>query len=271
MTITSGDTASGLPAVILHQPCDDAGADDPIVFADDLSGNSVAFQVAGTDRPNMLITGATGAGVSAAIRVVVLEAARRGIAVRFCCPKRVAAAGLNGWPNVTVASTASEMAGLIGRTYADMMARYADIEEGCAEPEDYPRTLLVIDDCLLCTMLISDWWAGSGSGWAASGLQRIRLGARSVSCWAWHGAPGINMVAAGIGAASVFPEDLLENFGTRLALGRQTQQSAQMMFGDADIDRDIPSYVPGAGDGHYLVLPFLDRADDSSGLPSAIA
>ena len=105
----------------------------------------------------MLVTGAAGAGLTTTCRVIALEAARRGIAVRVCCTTPPDAAGLSGWPNITVASTVPDMIGLIGGTFDDMMRRYEEMAAG--QPADYPRTLLVIDEYTVFTMLVSAWWA----------------------------------------------------------------------------------------------------------------
>lgn len=163
MTTTGQDPAPrgprGFPAVIPHQPPAPAGPDDPIPFASDQASQPVTFATAGTHRPHMIVTGVTGTGLTATCRVVALEAARRGVPVRACCSTPADAEALGSWPGITAASSTQGMAGLINGTLDDMMGRYLEIGSGRAQPGDFPRTLLVIDELGTAAMVAGAWRA----------------------------------------------------------------------------------------------------------------
>ena len=190
-----------------------------------------------------------GTGKSVLLRVIAIEAARLGMEVRGCDPKRVEMMGLRGWPNVAkVATRDKAMIKLIEDTYADMHARYDAIEEGRAREEDYQRILLIIDEFLMLSMIINDFWAE----------ERVRLGGqqpkehpvmrklRGLVVMARGGVMNL-ILATQRGDADIFPDGVRDSIGGRVALGRQTQESAKMMFGDVSVGRDIPQQSQGVG------------------------
>lgn len=240
------------PALVPHRPIDTAvvfGQLVVIVYGYDEEGELAFIQLSHTDAPHFLITGGTGTGKSVLLRVIAIEAARLGMEVRGCDPKRVEMKGLRGWPNVTkVATRVKEMIKLIEDTYDDMHARYEAIEEDRAREEDYQRILLMIDEFLMLSMIINDYWAE----------ERIRLGGqqpkehpvmrklRGLVVMARGGVMNL-ILATQRGDADIFPDGIRDSIGGRVALGRQTQESAKMMFGDVSVGRDIPQQSQGVG------------------------
>lgn len=247
-------TASGaqLPAVTLLRPVDTSGSFgnlEVIVYGSYDDGAPAAAQLSGTDAPHFLITGRAGTGVSTLLRNLAIGGARIGCDVRVCDPKRIAMTGLAGWPGVTrIATRAEEMIKLIEDTYDDMQARYGAIEEDRTREEDYQRILLIIDQYLMLCMLIKDHWYQARAGVpgdhptehpVVSKLRSLAVMAREVK---------MNLVLGSVqGSVGVLSGGFLDQIGGRIALGRQTRESAEMMFGDAGAGRDIPLDARGVG------------------------
>jgi hypothetical protein len=217
-------------------------------FGRDEDGLFVGFQLTDTDNPHMLLTGGTGSGKSVALRVLMMKAARLGLDVRGCDPKRVEMRGLRGWPNVTrIATRIPDMIKLISDTYDEMHRRYDLIEAGEAHESDFRRILLVIDEFLMFGMLINDWWAAKKDEEGGTGKEHpVMRKLRGLIVMARGGL--INLViATQRGDAVIFPDGVRDSLGERVALGQQSQQSALMMFGDASVGRDIPPNSQGVG------------------------
>ena len=258
-----------LPSRVPHRPADPgilerffAGL-SVIVYGSDEDGNPAAYQLSHTDAPHKLVTGGTGTGKTVTMRVLMLDAARQGFEVRGADPKRVEMRGLRGWPNITrIATRVPDMIALVEDTYFDMLGRYAAIEEGRARREDFQRIVLFIDEFLMFGMLINDWWAE----------ERLRLGGqqpkehpvmrkvRSLVVLS-RGANMNLVVATQRSDAEIFPEGVRDSIGARLALGRQTKESALMMFGDATVGRDIPLQSQGVGVALAPAGPVRVKAD----------
>jgi len=243
---------ASFPAVIPFHPVDTTpllGDLVVIAYGTTEDGAHAYIQLSETDAPHALITGGTGTGKSVLLRLIALGAARQGIDVRGCDPKRVEMRGWRGWPNITgVATRVRDMIKLVDDTYDEMHDRYTQIEEGEAREEDYRRVLLIIDEFLMFGMIVNDWWAE----------ERTRLGGnqpkehpvmrkvRGLVVMARGGVMNL-VLATQRGDADIFPEGVRDSIGARVAMGRQSQQSAQMMFGDAQTGRDVPQGARGVG------------------------
>ncbi len=252
MTTTGTNAApsgpGGFPAVIPHQPPAPVGLDDAIPFASDQAGQPVTFATAGTHRPHMIVTGVTGTGLTATCRVVALEAARRGIPVRACCSAPADAEALGCWPGITAASSAQGMVGLINGTLDDMMGRYLEIGSGRAQPGDFPRTLLVIDELATAAMAAGAWRADRRTGLigtihsllagAAGARINVVIAVRLNPVLAAHG-PGPSGMPSGIRDGF---------FGTQVVLGRQAAgHGAALVPGAAAAGHAIPCSSRGEG------------------------
>lgn len=243
---------ASFPAIVPFRPADTRPlfGDLTVVMYGITEDNARAYlQLSDTDAPHVLVTGGTGTGKSVLLRVVALEAARLGLEVRGCDPKRVEMRGWRGWPNITqVASRVPDMIRLIESTYAEMHQRYTEIEEGRARQEDYRRVLLIIDEYLMFGMLVNDYWAE----------ERVRLGgSQPKEHPVMRKIRGLVVMARGAimnlifatqrGDADIFPEGVRDSIGARVAMGRQTKESAIMTFGDAQVGRDVPLGARGVG------------------------
>lgn len=233
------------PAVVPFRPVDlrvQFGDLVVVAYGYDEDGNLGFIQLSDTDAPHTLITGGTGTGKSVLLRIIMIGAARQGIDVRGCDPKRVEMRGLRGWPNVTrVATRVPDQIRLIDDTYKEMHERYQEIEEGRAREEDYQRVLLVIDEWLMFSMMVNDYWAELRTQLPSPQPREhpVMRQVRGLVVMARGGVMNL-VLATQRGDADIFPEGVRDSIGSRIAMGRQSQQSAQMMFGDASVGRDIP-------------------------------
>lgn len=129
-----------------------------------------------------------------------------------------------------------------------MHDRYEAIEEGRARAEDYQRIVLIIDMYPLLSMLIRDNWRQARAGLSGEqpeehpAIRKLRaLGVMA------RGAKMNLVLGSARPAVSDFPEGFFDQFGGRIALGRQTAESAALMFGDATAGRDILLGACGVG------------------------
>ena len=243
MTITTA-AARQDRHIIPHHPPAAGGPGDPLVFASSADGSPAGFPVTG-ESPHMIVAGATGSGLTVTCRVLCLEAARRGITVRAGFIREPDAYGLRDWPNITAGGGPLETAALIGATFDDMMSRYADVEAGRFRPGDYRRILLVIDEYTAWSLLAGDHWARMRGDSARR--ECPALGQLAALTWLSRGALINLVIAARSPKAACLPPGFLATAGTRVALGRQTAESAEMMFGDPTAGCDIPPGAAGAG------------------------
>jgi hypothetical protein len=243
---------ASFPAIIPFHPVDTRPlfGDLVVIIYGITEDGTVAFiQLSETDAPHILVTGGTGTGKSVLLRVAALGAARLGIDVRGCDPKRVEMRGWRGWPNITeVATRVQDMIKLIEDTYDEMHDRYADIEEGKAREEDYRRVLLIIDEFLMFGMLVNDYWAEERARRPGNQPREhpVMRKIRGLVVMARGGVMNL-LLATQRGDADIFPEGVRDSIGARIAMGRQSPQSAQMMFGDAQAGRDVPQGARGVG------------------------
>jgi FtsK/SpoIIIE family len=238
-----------IPCRPIEIPAEYAGK-TVIVYAHDEDGHLVVYQLSHTDNPHMLLTGGTGTGKTVTLRVIIIRAARQGIEVRGCDPKRIEMRGLRGWPNVSmIATRVQDMINLVSQTYNDMQDRYDKIETGQAHPSDFRRILLVIDEFLMFTMLINDFWVEQKQREGITGGTKEHPVMRKLRGLVVMGRSGlINIIiATQRGDATIFPDGVRDSLGDRVALGAQSKESAFMMFGDASVGRDIPPESQGVG------------------------
>jgi S-DNA-T family DNA segregation ATPase FtsK/SpoIIIE len=247
-------TVSGTqhPGVVPLRPVDTSGlfgSLEVIVYGSYDGGAPAAFQLSGTDAPHLLVTGRTGAGMATLLRGLAIGGARIGCDVRICDPKRIEMRGLRGWPGVTaVATRVEEMIALIEAAYDEMHDRYEAIEKDEAREEDYQRILLIIDMYPLVSMLISDHWHQARVGRPGDQPKEHPVIAKLRGLAAMARGAKMNLIVGTPRAdTEAFPGDLRDQFGGRIALGRQTRESALLMFGDASAGCDVPLNVQGLG------------------------
>ena len=237
------------PARIPHLPVDVAALFGDllvIVHATDDDGNLVGWQLTETDAPHELMSGPTGTGKSVDLRTVMIEAARLGCEVRGIDPKRIEMRGLRGWPNITVIATrVPDMVRVVDKTFDDMMRRYEDIEASRARAEDFQMIVLTIDEYIMFTMLVNDYWMGGAKQAAGADSKEHPVFRKLTALLVLARGANIRVrIASQRVDATLFSDRTLggvrDNLAARVALGRQTKEAAGMMFGDSNAGRDIP-------------------------------
>ena len=226
---------------IPHRPAP-AGPDDPLVFATAADGSPAGFAITG-ERSHLILAGAAGSGLTAACRVISLEAARRNMAVRVCCSREHDARQLRNWPNITAAGAPEDTIALVGATFGDMMTRCAEIETG-RQPGDRQRVLLVIDEYSAWAQLAASYWAQT---WFGGGQGVCPAFGQLAALLALGQAARINVaVAVSASRPPRFPPGVLDSVGTFTALGRLDEETAWALFGGTAADTDVPRGVQGA-------------------------
>jgi hypothetical protein len=226
---------------IPHRPAP-AGPDDPLVFATTADGSPAGFAITG-ERPHLILAGAAGSGLTAACRVISLEAARRNMTVRVCCSREHDARQLRDWPNITAASSPDDTIALVRATFADMMTRCAEIETGL-QPADHQPALLVIDEYSAWARMAAAHW---GQTWFGGG-QGVCPAFGQLAALLVLGRAARISVAVSVSASRPlsFPPGVLNAIGTWAALGRLDEETAWALFGGTAAGTDVPQGVTGA-------------------------
>jgi hypothetical protein len=151
--------------------------------------------------------------------------------VRACCDMESDARGLGSWPNISAASSARETTALVSATFGDMMTRFADIEKDGRLPAASPRIVLVIDEYLTWSLLAADSWAMRHSG---SDRGECPAFGELAALLALGRPAGISVVlAARALRPHSIPATVLDTIGTRVTLGKISDETAWALFGGA--------------------------------------
>lgn len=212
-------------------------------FGVDEAGDVVAWSL--RDAAHMLVVGGTGAGKTVALRSIITDACARGFTVFCVDPKRIELTGLRDWPGVrAVASSIEEMIALVSMLADEMDARYAAIEAGDITEDALPPVLIVIDEATEFINRSNAWWKANkpkgASGTEHPVVERWRSMARLGRSGRMHLVVGIQRPDA-----KVFGGEARDNYGFRVALGPLSEQGARMVFGRADVGRDVPQDAKG--------------------------
>lgn len=210
----------------------------PLPFATDMDGNTVAIEWPGVGGRHTLCGGATGAGKSGLVRVLIAEMAHRQDATLVLCdPKKVE---FRGWrERAYVASGVDESGAAFDAVYDEMMRRYGAMPEDQVEwrSGDGNWVVLVIDELAAITR------SGSSRARAAREEKLSHL-------LAMGRAAGVGVVACTQRPSSqVLDLDLRDNFRVRIGLGMESHQGTAMVMGDAAEKapcHTIPESLPGA-------------------------
>ena len=225
------------------------GNREVIVYGSYGDGQPAAAQLSDTDAPHFLITGGSGSDRNALVRNLAIGGARLGCDVRICDPGQYAMRGLCGWPGISMIETGPlRMIQMIDGAYNDMLARYRDLEEDLDREDGLQRIMLVIADYpLLLAHIRALRTELRGSFPGAQAAEHPVLKKFRALLYLSRGAK-INLFAASARcSADLFPAEILDQFGGRIALGRQTAEGARLMFGDASVGRGVPVGGPDAG------------------------
>lgn len=176
-----------------------------------------------------------------AIANLAIEAARRGIEVQGCDPKRVELMGLRGWPGVTrVATRVAEMIDLLEGAYQEMHWRYDLIERRQVRARDLKRTLIILDEWFVLVQLVKDYWKANGGKGEPPVLAHVRELAAMARRARIHLLVGVQRPDA-----NLFGEGARDNFRFRLSLSKLSPEGANMMWGDYKTGTDLPARSQG--------------------------
>ncbi len=214
-----------------------------IPFGVDESGAPVVWDLKAA--PHCLIVGATGSGKTVTLRSVITDASARGMTVFGLDPKRIELTGFRGWPGVRyVASSIEDMIALIEALADEMDDRYARIEAHQVTEDELAPILVVLDEYTEFVARANAWWKRhrpkGATGTEHPVIERHRSMARLGRSGRVHLVTGTQRPDA-----KVFGGEARDNYRFRVALGSMSEQGARMVFGRADVGRDIPDTAKG--------------------------
>lgn len=215
-------------------------------YARDEDGEEIVWDMrSGSGTPHYLITGRTGTGKTVTLRTLVMEACRRAFEVWICDPKRIEFIGLKAWPNVGLhASTVPAIVAAIHQTRLEMERRYALIEDGKANPEDFPRLLLLIDEYRYLYGIVNAWWDAV----KPSGGKLCPIFEEVFLIASLGRSAGIHlMIGTQRPDADWLGGDVRDQFGARMSMGRLSAEAARMMWGAHHVGVTVPLMTPGRG------------------------
>lgn len=235
-----------LPRALPHpapQVDDDNRFRLPIAVGED--GEIISWHLRGA-APHAIVVGKTGQGKTVVINGIVMEACYRGWRVWICDPKRVEFMGLRGWPNVQIVATSVEdQIAVIYHAWEEMEKRYALIESGHADEDDFEPLILVLDEYRDFVGAANEWYAGV----KVRGMPAKNPVFEKVSSLARKGRTARIHVILGTQRpdAEFLGGEMRDNFATRISLGRLSPQGAMMMWEAAYIGVAVPRGIPGRG------------------------
>ena len=230
----------------------DHGDGREIPYAVDEAGRTVVWSL--PHSPHLLVSGATRAGKSSALRAVVRGFVARGWPALVCDPKRTGLLGMRGWPGVRAVATPTNtphMIAVIEHVHAELDRRYAAVEAGLTRKSRLEPTLLVLDEYRELRDEIRRWWARVGSVAADQPRSSEPPTFGMLETLARQGGEvGIHL-AIGITRpdldAKLLPADLRDTCRCRCSLGALTRDEALAMWGSVDTGRSVPPMIQGRG------------------------
>jgi hypothetical protein len=216
--------------------------------------------------PHVLIAGPTRSGKTATVSMFIAHAASRGALVYVIDPKRAGfVTAFRGLPNVRIAVDEQPMIDMISTVRGDMDRRYVDEADGAnlADRDRYPALLLVVDELGMFMAMMDDHHRAT----RGPGVGPVPPAIAALKAILWKGGHAAVHVlyCAHQPNAELVGTDQRAQFAVRIATKRPDQQSAQMLFGRAQLP-DIPNpSIKGRGivqlDGEapqVTQLAFLD-------------
>lgn len=195
--------------------------------------------------PHALVVGPTKSGKTVLLRSIMVDATLLGFTVFGVDPKRIELSTLRDWPGVRKVATAiEEMLALVAALADEMEARYAALEAGDVTEDDLAPILVVLDEMAEFTRKANAWWKENkprnGTGSEHPVIERFR----SMAALGRSGRIHL-VVATQRPDARFLGGEARDNFGFRIALGPLSRDGALMVFGSADVGRDVPRSVKG--------------------------
>lgn len=229
-----------------HPPADPTLDPDHLPYAVDEDGQPVTWPL--RLSPHALVAGTTGSGKTVVLMGLVTEVALRGWPCRICDPKRVEFLGMRGHPNVQiVATTAIDMVTVIDDAHATMEARYAALEAGDCDEDDFEPLFVVLDEYREFQDQVSAWWAVQRA--ITKGLPTRPTVFAKVGSLARLGRTARVHLVIGIQRPDVDKDflsgEMRDNFRCRISLGPLSVNGAQMMWESPHIGRTVPGRLRG--------------------------
>lgn len=207
---------------------------DALPLARDDTGREVCWNLA--TQPHGLLLAAAGEGATNAVRVLALEAARRGLEVQACDPKRVELTGLRGWPGVTrIATQPADMVDLVDDAHRVMHQRLDRLEQQQTRGRDLPRMLVILDGWELLTRLAREHRKAAG----ARGEPPVGARVRELAAVARPARVHLLLVVRRL-PVDLLGADVLDNFGFRASLSPLPPAWAFVMWGGHETGTDLP-------------------------------
>ena len=196
-------------------------------FAVDEAGEPIVWDLT-SSAPHMLVAGTSGAGKTAAITGLVMEASLRDWPIWIVDPKRIEFLELHEWPNVqVVAADIPEQVVVLNAAHALMEHRYEMIQNGEASSAHLEPLILVLDEFDDFHRTVADWYASI----KAPGMPSLCPVFEKLSAITRKGRAARIHVLIGVqtpDCASLGGE-LRDNLATRLTLGPLSPHTPAMM------------------------------------------
>lgn len=234
-----------LPTVVPHpSPRVEGKQRYRIPLAVDEDGQVVCWDLKST-APHKMTAGKTGTGKTVEILGVVTEWCSRGWPAWIVDPKRIEFMGMRGWPNVQIVATGvAEQVATIYHAWQRMEERYAKIENGEADEDDFEPLLVVLDEYRDFNSAVNAWWTSI----------KVRGMPSKCPVFEWVGSLARKGRSARIHVllgtqrpdAEFLGGEMRDNFAARVSLGRLSPQGAMMMWEAAYIGVAVPR-IPGRG------------------------
>jgi hypothetical protein len=207
-----------------------------------------------SSAPHVLIVGATGGGKTVAIRTLCTEAILRGVPVLAADLKMIELDGFEQWGGVAaIVYHLREIVEMIVAVYEEMMARREHMHRTRMAPGDLPAFAFFMDEFFILSALIQRAVRYKGND-----PEQIALTAYIKN----HDPLGkiaeilalIRSLRGVIGLGVQRPDgrnfgddstSVRDNFKTRISLSNLSMQGSLMMWGDAEIGRDLDTSIPG--------------------------
>lgn len=223
----------------LHVPYATGEADQLAVW--NISTSSAA--------PHMLVIGPTGGGKTTLILSVITELVRRSIPVIGVDPKKIELDGIHDHPGVAAVIINPIRAALLVRALCtEMHARMDYVRINKLDAKELPMLVVVLDEFFI---LSAAWqrMLKSGDETTKETIKALDPLGAIADLGALSRSSGIRMLI-GIQRpdAQIFGANsgsVRDNFKTRVSLSALSQDAAQMLWGDAQVGRNLDASIPG--------------------------
>ncbi len=202
-----------------------------------------------SSAPHMLVIGPTGGGKTTLILSVITELVRRDIPVIGVDPKKIELDGIHDHPGVAAVIINPVRAAMLVRALCtEMHARMDYVRINKMEAKELPMLVVVLDEFFI----LSAAWQRlikSGDDEMKERLKALDPLGAIADLGALSRSSGIRMlVGVQRPDAQIFGANsgsVRDNFKTRASLASLSQDGAQMLWGDAQVGRNIDASIPG--------------------------